>query len=79
MFIGIALRRQSPRLALSRRLLTEEELASYAVGLAHTAYEDPFPSWEVHPAAVCDALPVRAAQWRVCHRPVTVGRPDAAG
>jgi G3E family GTPase len=44
-FIGIGLRRQSLRLALSRCLLTEEELAAYAAGLAH-------------PADVCDALPV---------------------
>ncbi len=57
-FIGTDLRRQSLRLALSRCLLTEEELASYAVDLAHTAYEDPFPVWEVHPADVCDAPPV---------------------
>jgi len=49
--------RQGLRLALSRCLLTEEELAAYAVGLAHTAYEDPFPAWEVHPADVCAALP----------------------
>ena len=57
-FIGTGLRRQSLRLALSRCLLTEMELATYAVDLAHTAYEDPFPAWEVHPADVCDALPV---------------------
>lgn len=57
-FIGTDLRRQSLRLALSRCLLTEAELAVYAGDLAHTAYEDPFPVWEVHPADVCDALPV---------------------
>ncbi|MDQ0936627.1 hypothetical protein QFZ49_006602 [Streptomyces turgidiscabies] len=78
-FIGIGLRRQSLRLALSRCLLTEEELAACAAGLAHTAYEDPFPAWEVHPADVCDALPARAARWRVCHCSVTIGRLDAAG
>lgn len=78
-FIGTDLRRRSLRLALSRCLLTEAELAVYAGDLAHTAYEDPFPAWEVHPTDVCDALLVRAAQWRVPHRSVPSGRSDAAG
>jgi hypothetical protein len=56
-FIGTDLRRRTLRLALSRCLLTEEELAPRAAELAHTAYEDPFPAWEVHPTDVCDALP----------------------
>lgn len=56
-FIGTDLRRQSLRLALSRCLLTEDELAAGAADPAHMAYEDPFPAWEIHQADFCEALP----------------------